>query len=96
MEEVLLDRSAFGGRMGDAFLRGIAAYRPKNDNISQIYVTPAYFLLDLFLGIRSQDRTWEVSAYAKNVTNTRKIINQTEDFDPPANSETVRATKPPR
>lgn len=78
------------GNVGNAFLRGLAAYQPKNDNISQTYTTPAYFLLDMFLGIRGEDRGWEISAYAKNITNTRKIINQSDsDFDPPANAEAL-------
>jgi iron complex outermembrane receptor protein len=76
------------GGIGQGFLRGLAAYQPKNDNISQTYTTPAYFLLDLFLGIRAEDRSWEISAYGKNITNTRKIIDQSaSDFDPPANAE---------
>jgi iron complex outermembrane recepter protein len=53
-------------------------------------VTPAYFLLDLFAGIRAPDRSWEFSAYAKNVTNTRTILDQSAtDFVPSHNAHTI-------
>ena len=69
----------------DAFLRGNLVYNPSNPNNSQIYVTPAYALLDLFLGVRSPDQKWEVSVFGKNITDTNKILNQGPLLSPPAN-----------
>jgi iron complex outermembrane receptor protein len=58
------------------FLRGNFAYQPKNPNSSLNYAAPAYGLLDLFLGIRADDRSWEVSVFGKNITNTQKILTK--------------------
>lgn len=58
----------------EGFARGLLAYQPRNANASQTYVVPAYALLDLFLGIRSTSGQWELSAYGKNITDTRKVI----------------------
>lgn len=58
------------------FIRGNFAYQPKNPNSSLNYAAPAYGLLDLFLGIRAEDRSWEVSVFGKNITNTRKVLTR--------------------
>jgi iron complex outermembrane recepter protein len=76
----------------DAFLRGNLVYNPSNPNNSQIYVTPAYALLDLFLGVRSPDQKWEAALFAKNVTDTKKILNEGPGYSPPANFSAVFPT----
>jgi len=58
------------------FVRGLLSYNPENPNASQTYVTPAYYLLNLYAGLRDRDQKWELSVYAKNATNTQKILSQ--------------------
>jgi iron complex outermembrane receptor protein len=69
----------------DGFVRGNLVYNPKNPNNSQTYVTPAYALLNLFLGVRSPDQKWEVSVFGKNITDTVKILNEGPNYSPPGN-----------
>lgn len=63
----------------DVFLRGIYSFsgatnaNPDNpyDNVK------AYGLLNLFAGFRDTDGQWEISAFAKNVLNDRRILSAT-------------------
>jgi iron complex outermembrane receptor protein len=64
----------------DGFVRGLIGYQPENDNASLTFTAPSYTLLDLFAGIRLPDRGWELSVYAKNVTDTDKILNESAGF----------------
>jgi iron complex outermembrane receptor protein len=67
----------------EGFVRGLLAYQPKNSNVSQTFTSPAYATLDVFLGLRSQ-AGWEASIYGKNITNTRKVLNESAGFiNPP-------------
>ena len=58
----------------EGYVRGLFAYQPRNSNASQTYTIPSYALLDLFLGVRSADGRWEVTAYGKNILNTREVV----------------------
>jgi len=58
----------------DAFLRGLLNYQASNPNMNQDYVVPSYALLNLYLGIRDPSQKWEVSLFAKNVTDTFKVV----------------------
>lgn len=60
----------------EAFARGLLAYQPRNTNASQSYAVPGYALVDLFVGVRSPDGQWEVTAYGKNIANTRTMISR--------------------
>lgn len=61
----------------DGFVRGLYSFygatggNPDNpfDNVN------AYGLLNLFTGIRDEDGQWEISAFAKNVLNDRRILS---------------------
>jgi iron complex outermembrane recepter protein len=63
---------------GDAFLRGFVSWKgnsegdPTNPNDS----VSAYALVDLFGGIRAENGAWEISAFAKNLLNTRRVLNR--------------------
>ena len=58
----------------DAFIRGLLNYQPSNPNLNQGYVTPAYALLNLYLGMHEPGQKWEVSLFIKNVTDTNKVV----------------------
>ena len=58
----------------DAFLRGILNYQPSNPYLNQNYVVPSYALLNMYLGVRDPSQKWEVSLFAKNLTDTYKVV----------------------
>jgi iron complex outermembrane recepter protein len=58
------------------FIRGLYSYVPENPNASQVFVTPAYGLLNLYVGLRDPKRQWEVALFAKNALDTQKILSQ--------------------
>ena len=62
----------------DGFLRGLLYYYPRNPFAAPGYVVQAYATLDLYLGVRSSDNSWEVTAYGKKIGNAQTItsINQ--------------------
>jgi iron complex outermembrane recepter protein len=46
----------------------------KNDPTNNHDDYDSYELLNLYLGIRNHDSTWEVALYGKNVTNTERVL----------------------
>jgi iron complex outermembrane receptor protein len=62
----------------DAYVRGLFTYygRSQNDPTNALDDVTAYGLLNLFAGIRDPDGGWEISAFAKNVTNTFRVLNR--------------------
>lgn len=59
----------------DGFIRGLFTYNPENPNNNRNIVIEDYGMLNLYTGIRSPDNAWEVSLFAKNLTNTQKIVS---------------------
>ena len=70
----------------DGFLRGLYAYKGKSqgDPTNAWDQVSAYGLLNLYAGVRDQDGGWEITAYAKNVTNTYRTLTRsnTRNFTP--------------
>jgi iron complex outermembrane receptor protein len=60
----------------DGYIRGLLTYYPRNDNASQGFVADSYALLNLYVGVRDPDNLWDVSLFAKNVTNTRVTLSK--------------------
>jgi iron complex outermembrane receptor protein len=58
----------------DAFVRGLYNYYGRNSNVSQFYTAPAYGILDLFLGLRSEDNAWQGALFAKNALNNKTVL----------------------
>lgn len=75
-------------KSGDAFLRGVLAWRGKSkiDPGNPFDDVGAYGLLNVFAGIRDSRGGWEVTLYAKNIANTTKITSRDAD---PLNTGTV-------
>lgn len=64
--------AANGFLRGQLTLNGSSLNDPRNpfDDVK------AYALLNLFGGLRSTDGNWEVAAYAKNLTNTERVLSR--------------------
>ncbi|MCE7796491.1 TonB-dependent receptor [Sphingobium sufflavum] len=61
----------------DGFVRGLFAWKGKSftDPNNRFDDVGAYGLLNLYAGLRANDGGWEISAYAKNVTNITKTVS---------------------
>jgi iron complex outermembrane receptor protein len=57
----------------DAYLRGLYTYYPKNSKQVD-YQAGSYGLLNLYLGVRAPDGTWDVTFFGKNVTNANRTL----------------------
>ena len=62
----------------DGYIRGLLTYNPRNDGASQGFIVNSYALLNLFVGLRDPGDVWDLSLFAKNVTNTR--VTTSKDF----------------
>jgi iron complex outermembrane receptor protein len=64
----------------DAFLRGLVSWygNSKNDFTNPLDDVKNYALLNLYLGVRGKDGAWEISAYAKNLTNTFRVLARSQ------------------
>jgi iron complex outermembrane receptor protein len=62
--------------MTDGFIRGLLTYYPENPRDNDIVTIDDYGLLNIFTGIRDVDGGWEVSVFAKNITNTSQITSR--------------------
>jgi len=78
---------------GDAFLRGVLAWRGKSkiDPANPFDDVGAYGILNVFAGVRDPRGGWEVSLYAKNIANTTKITSRDAD---PLSTSTVDVSIP--
>ena len=70
----------FAGTTG--FVRGLYTYYAENDNADQDqnFVVDAYGILNLYIGLRSDDRRWEISAFAKNALEDDTLRGFSDDF----------------
>ncbi|MBB4858887.1 iron complex outermembrane receptor protein [Novosphingobium chloroacetimidivorans] len=59
----------------EGFVRGSFNYYPDNPYASDAVVIDKYGLLNMFLGVRGDDGSWEVSAFANNLLNTKQITS---------------------
>jgi iron complex outermembrane recepter protein len=64
----------------DVFLRGLLNWygSNKNDYANPIDDVAGYALLNLYLGARDNSGRWEISAYAKNITNTFRVTSRSQ------------------
>jgi iron complex outermembrane receptor protein len=60
------------------FLRGLAQFYGNSTNDAQnpFDDVRSYALLNLYAGVRSEEGGWEVTAYAKNITNTFRVLSR--------------------
>jgi len=57
----------------DAYLRGLYTYYARNSK-QQDYQAGGYGLLNLYFGVRARGGVWDVTAFAKNATNTNRAL----------------------
>ena len=62
----------------EAFVRGLVNFKGNsaNDPQNPYDDVKAYALVNLFAGIRSSDRSWEIMAYGKNVFNAFRVLSR--------------------
>lgn len=60
----------------DGYLRGLMTYKGNslNDPLNAVDDVKSYAVVNLYAGIRSPDRSWELGAYAKNVFNSQRAL----------------------
>ena len=65
----------------EGYLRGFVQWKGDSDGFSlNAYdQVKAYALLDLFAGVRDPEGAWDVSLFAKNVLNTRRVLTTTDN-----------------
>lgn len=59
----------------NAFVRGLYTFYGRNPHASEFYVTPSYGLVNLFMGLRSNNGAWEAALFAKNLFDTQRLLN---------------------
>jgi iron complex outermembrane recepter protein len=60
----------------DAFVRGLFVYYGRNPHASEFYVTPGYGIFNLYAGLRNAKGDWEVAAFAKNLFDIQRALNE--------------------
>jgi iron complex outermembrane receptor protein len=54
----------------DGFLRGLLNYYPENKRVEPDLTVPSYAPVNVYAGLRAHDGAWEISLFARNVSNT--------------------------
>ncbi len=69
---------ALEGAGFDIYVRGLLSTygSSKGDPVNNLDGFSSYSILNLYTGIRDQSGAWEVSAYAKNVLDTEKVLTR--------------------
>lgn len=62
----------------DGYVRGLLSWSggTQNDPVNANDSVKGYGLLNLYLGLRSSDGAWDISAYGKNITNTFRVLTR--------------------
>ena len=60
----------------EAYIRTLISYTPTNNFAPGGFSAESYGLVNLFLGLRSSDGTWDIGGYARNLTNTQKLVTR--------------------
>jgi len=60
----------------EGYLRGLYKYNGEREDVD-IGVLDAYQTLDLYLGVRSDSRTWDVGLFARNLFDEEEIVRAT-------------------
>lgn len=67
------------GISNEAFVRGLLSWFGKNDPndpVNPFDQVKSYALLNLYAGLRDDSGQWEISLYAKNLTNTFRVLSR--------------------
>ena len=66
------------GSTFDGYIRGLFDYKgfSANDPVNAFDDVKAYGILNLYAGLRDKDGAWELSLFAKNITNTFRVLNR--------------------
>jgi len=66
------------GTFGQAYLRGLLTYQGKTagSDVNPVDQVKAYTLLNAYLGLRAEDGSWDINVFARNLTNTHRVLNR--------------------
>jgi iron complex outermembrane receptor protein len=74
----------------DAYIRALGTYTPSTPFAPTGLTTDSYALINLYLGARGHDGRWDVGGYARNLTNTEKLLTQgASPIGTPADAQTA-------
>lgn len=64
--------------IGDAYLRSLVTWKgnSQGQTTNPLDSVKSYALLNLYAGIRDPEGNWDVSVFAKNVTNTHRVLTR--------------------
>ncbi len=60
----------------DAYIRTLMNYTPQNKFAPGGFTADSYGLINLFLGVRDNGGNWDIGLFARNLTNTEKLLGQ--------------------
>ncbi len=60
----------------EGYIRTLISYTPTNKFAPGGFTADNYGLVNLFLGVRSSDGKWDIGGYARNLTNTQKLVTR--------------------
>jgi iron complex outermembrane recepter protein len=76
----------------DGYIRTLVNYTPTNNFAPGGFATESYGLINLFLGLRGSSGNWDIGAYARNLTNTQKLVAQgVSDIATPSEAQAATA-----
>ncbi len=74
----------------DAYVRTLINYTPQNKFAPGGFTADSYGLVNLFVGLRSSKGNWDIGFFARNLTDTEKLIGQgVTDIQTPTIAQTA-------
>ena len=66
------------GSGAQAYLRGLLSYNGNTpgDDVNPVDLVRSYMLLNTYLGVRDEDGAWDLSLFARNITNTHRVLTR--------------------
>lgn len=63
---------------GEAYLRGLLNYAGKTagDDVNPVDSVKAFALINAYIGVRDADGAWDVSLFARNLTNAHRVLTR--------------------
>ncbi len=74
----------------DAYVRTLMNYTPKNKFAPGGFTADSYGMVNLYIGARDHEGKWDIGLFARNLTNTEKLVGQgVSDIQTPSIAQTA-------